>query len=90
MVALALVPWREFSKRWGVPFEENDEWEAPGPAAYATAHGAESKTWYALQHHFDYPRPGVYVFVSPGSWSPLETLARDRDLSLDLIAPMRT
>jgi hypothetical protein len=88
MVALAPIPWLDFSTRWDIEFEENAEWEAPGPVAYATARGGGSGMWYALEHHYDYPRPGVYVFVPSGTENPLEVLAEDLGLAVDFLVPM--
>ncbi|GGT84375.1 hypothetical protein GCM10010177_49370 [Actinomadura citrea] len=89
MVALVPIPWRDFSARWEVDFEENVEWEAPGPVAHASARGDDSGVWYALEHHYDYPRPGVYFFVPSGTHDPLKVLAEDLGLPVDYLVSMR-
>ncbi|TDE21967.1 hypothetical protein [Actinomadura sp. 6K520] len=89
MVALVPIPWREFSTKWGISFEENEEWEAPGPVAYASAYSEDSRMWYALEHHFDHLRPGVYFFVPAGTENSIEVLAQDLDLPAEFLVPMR-
>lgn len=89
MVARIEIPWQDFSLRWGISFEENDgTWEAPGPVAYGAACG-DSNTWYALEHHYDYPQPGVYVFVARDVTDPINLIISDFSLHASEITPMR-
>jgi hypothetical protein len=61
-IALIGIPWREFETRFAMTFTENDgRYEAPGPHAYAAVR-IESGALFLLDHYFDYPEPGVYLY----------------------------
>jgi hypothetical protein len=61
-IALIGVPWEQFAARFDIHFTENDgRYEAPGPMGYALIELPSSRQ-FPLEHHFDYPEPGVWLF----------------------------
>lgn len=89
MIARIEYPWMEVSSRWSIEFLENDgKWEAPGPVAYAAVQGS-SGAWYSLEHHYDYPQPGVYVSVPEGTSDSLRAIMEDFGLGGDEVVSMR-
>jgi hypothetical protein len=54
------IPYEQFAERFGISFTENTRYSA-GPAALAIVE-LRSGTQFLLQHEYDHPRPGVWLF----------------------------